>query len=616
MKIIKSTQLLDSEVADDAKFIAGELAVSSMTSSQVANMPTKEIVFIANNIKDYQALINDIRPGVEIVILDASQDGLAQMVAWANAHSGYDAIHIFTHGAEGQVNLGSFTLDIDSAVQRSDELAVLGSALTDSGDLLLYGCNVASGDGEKFVAALSEMTLADVAASNNLTGSSLLGGDWLLEYTNGFITAVELNSSNYAYTFDDTPVLNQVNGDTVAWPGVANTVLLDNGGDATVSDTEFDALNSGNGDYSGASITVQRSGTPLSSDVFGFDTNGASFTVSGSDLQSGGLTFASFTQAGGVLTINVNSSATPATTALVQEVVRRISYRNDTPAGDAVITMTLSDGVTAVDANITVASDTIAITNSTDTGTIDLSNGVSFTEAVAIAAADATGTQTLALASNLAGQTVSFAQSPTLSESLTLDGDAATGATLSGGTLTINSGSTLTVSNSFSDLLTITGVIAGSGQFTKTGAGTLMLTASNTYTGATTVSDGLVIANNTNAFAFGINSDVTLALGTRLRLEANLSLGSLAGAGTVTADSTLTLNNHADTTFSGSITGIGSLRVLSPGSHTQTLSGVNLYTGSTILGNSGLLIVDGGSAIPDTSVVTINGASRFDFNGE
>ncbi len=48
---------------------------------------------------------------------------------------------------------------------------------------------------------------------------------------------------------------------------------------------------------------MQRSGTAITADTLGFNTSGALFTVSGSSLQSGGLTFATFTNASGVLTV-------------------------------------------------------------------------------------------------------------------------------------------------------------------------------------------------------------------------------------------------------------------------------------------------------------------------
>src|SRR5690606_3650071 len=107
------------------------------------------------------------------------------------------------------------------------------------------------------------------------------------------------------------------------------------------------------GDWAGASLTVQRQGTAAPADVFGFGTSGL-FTVSGSNLQAGGGTFAAFTNAGGVLTITFTNSGTAATTTLVNDVVRRITYRNDTPAGNATIRFTLDDGADNATADVTI----------------------------------------------------------------------------------------------------------------------------------------------------------------------------------------------------------------------------------------------------------------------
>ncbi|TYL48325.1 DUF4347 domain-containing protein [Marinomonas sp. IMCC 4694] len=68
------------------------------------NNGKKEVVFIEDNVDDYQTLIDGIGAGVEIVLLDSSQDGLAQMALWAESNSDYDAIHILSHGSEGAVD--------------------------------------------------------------------------------------------------------------------------------------------------------------------------------------------------------------------------------------------------------------------------------------------------------------------------------------------------------------------------------------------------------------------------------------------------------------------------------------------------------------------------------
>jgi hypothetical protein len=69
-----------------------------------------------------------------------------------------------------------------------------------------------------------------------------------------------------------------------------------------------------------------------------------------------------------------------------------------------------------------------------------------------------------------------------------------------------------TVGNS-SNALTLSGVISGSGSLSKTGSGSVILTAANAYTGGTTLSAGNTFANNASGSAFG-SGDVTNTSGT------------------------------------------------------------------------------------------------------
>ncbi|MDX9843177.1 MAG: Ig-like domain-containing protein [Aquabacterium sp.] len=407
------------------------------------------------------------------------------------------------------------------------------------------------------------------------------------------------------------PTLGNLNGDSVAWAGVGNTVRLDVGSNASLADAELGALNSGNGNWSGASLVIQRNGTAVSSDVLGFDTVGALFTVSGSNLQSGGQTFATFTNTGGVLTITFTSSGTTATTALVNDVAQRITYRNDTPAGDANVKVTVNDGSGgSATANVTVASDFIYVTNASDTATIDPSNGTSFSEAVAIAAADSTGTQTIVFASNLAGQTLNL-NAGSVNESLTFDMDQASGLGLTGGTLTLGGGTTQTVTHGAGDTATISSVIAGSGALTKAGGGNLTLSGSgNTFSGATTISAGTLTVSGGDALAS--NTSVSVAAGATLALAGNEALGNLSGAGSVTLGSfNLTSNQTADTTFSGGISGTGGVTFnqIGAATYSTTLSGTNTYTGNTVLANYGWLKLNGDASMSNSNAVRVNGNS-------
>ncbi|MBI1209818.1 MAG: DUF4347 domain-containing protein [Azospirillum sp.] len=156
----------------------------------------REVVFIESNVADYQTLVDGMKPGIEVELLDATQDGLSQIAKWAQSHSGYDAIHIISHGNQGTIELGIFSLDSTGTQTRAADLATLGAALTADGDLLLYGCEVAGGTGQTLITALAAATGADVAASSDETGALSADGNWVLERSFGTIeTALPLEAA-------------------------------------------------------------------------------------------------------------------------------------------------------------------------------------------------------------------------------------------------------------------------------------------------------------------------------------------------------------------------------------------------------------------------------------
>ncbi|MGL5727706.1 MAG: DUF4347 domain-containing protein, partial [Plesiomonas sp.] len=158
----------------------------------------KEVVFIDTSVAGYQTLVANVPAGMEVVLLDGSKDGLTQMAVWAQTHSGYDAIHVLSHGSEGTAQLGTLTLNSATAQARANNLATLGAALNADGDLLLYGCDVAQASGQQFASLLAQLTSADVAASTNPTGAAALGGDWVTEFHTGEIGVQDLVISSYS----------------------------------------------------------------------------------------------------------------------------------------------------------------------------------------------------------------------------------------------------------------------------------------------------------------------------------------------------------------------------------------------------------------------------------
>ncbi|MCB1493525.1 MAG: VCBS repeat-containing protein, partial [Rhodobiaceae bacterium] len=124
-------------------------------------------------------------------------------------------------------------------------------------------------------------------------------------------------------------------GGTVAHTENGPAVVLDT--DATIADADADALNGGLGDYAGSSLTVARAGGAEVLDLFGFDAGAASFmAMNGRLYDQNGDAFADVVNSGGRLTVNFTSQDTVATSALVQDVLRSITYATASEAPEDV----------------------------------------------------------------------------------------------------------------------------------------------------------------------------------------------------------------------------------------------------------------------------------------
>src|SRR6266851_3981042 len=150
-----------------------------------------QIVFIDPHVPDYQILAAGVKPGEEVVVLDANTDGVKQIADWLAGHDEHnvDAIHIVSHGEDGTIRLGSTILAANDINQFSQPLAAIGAALKPGGDILLYGCDVGQGAaGDIFMVEMSMATGgAHIAAASHLVGAADQGGSWNLNVQLGSI---------------------------------------------------------------------------------------------------------------------------------------------------------------------------------------------------------------------------------------------------------------------------------------------------------------------------------------------------------------------------------------------------------------------------------------------
>ena len=188
-------------------------------------MTTSSIIFIDARISNSLSLIDSLMQPAEVIIIDGESDGLAQMVAALKGRNDIDAIHVISHGSQGTLYLGSTVLNERNLSLYQSQLASIGSALSETGDLLLYGCNVAQGDaGLKFIDSLAQATRADVAASDNLTG---LRGDWALELAVGQIETTPMEFTGFSFTLTPTGTVSIAETTTVGQTLTAIDTLAD-----------------------------------------------------------------------------------------------------------------------------------------------------------------------------------------------------------------------------------------------------------------------------------------------------------------------------------------------------------------------------------------------------
>ena len=167
-------------------------SATDMPSGIIRPMPdAREIVFIDSGVADIAQLLKGTRADVEVVVLDPQRDAWQQMTAVISTHATLDAIHLVSHGADGQLVFNGKTYDANSfGGAEAAELTLWQSHLSANADILLYGCDVVAGaDGALLINQIARLTQADVAASTDATGSAAKGGDWVLEADTGAIDA-------------------------------------------------------------------------------------------------------------------------------------------------------------------------------------------------------------------------------------------------------------------------------------------------------------------------------------------------------------------------------------------------------------------------------------------
>lgn len=553
----------------DVSFDIDTITFNNGASSFVVGGPSTLTIFgsITNADDSDQEIDNGIIFGDDVLLTTTSTGDLTFGNAFNNA--GFDMT---------MTAAAATTISIDGLI-----IGTGGITINGPGDVVLGGANTYSG------------------------GTTIAGGSVEIGTATGFGTG------SVSVTGDATVVLAETftNIDTGAFVPVANNFSI------TVGDTLTIDVNNVNNTMSGVI-----SGAGALSFFSSTGVNAPILTLSGVNTYTGGTTIGNgvagnlarvvissdsgLGAAAGALTLDVGQLRASSSFTMTRGIVVDGGGSIMTDGGD---TLTLNGVISGVSAGgIGFGGATIDLGSGDVTqhdGTVVLGGVNTFTTDIVISY----GTLQIASDSNLgnAANDIFFNGSSDVGENttttLSITGNTTIGA---GRDLDIaqTADDTAVVSVSSGRTATIAGIIFGTadGTFQKTGAGTLILTGVNIYTGATTVSEGTLQISG--AGTIGVDTDLTVTTGATFDQNGiATSVGSISGGGSIllgAADMT-TGASGLDTDFSGVISGAGGL--IQDGAGTQTLSGANTYTGTTTI-TTGAISAENDDALGDAAAGT------------
>ncbi len=387
-------------------------------------------VFIDSTIKNYQTLLDGTNGGSSVTVINPDQYGIQQVTTTLAGVTGANSLHIVSEGNVGNFWLGKDFVSTENIANYANDLQAWKTSLSPAANILLYACNLASGEnGAALVQAVKNYTGREVAASTDLTGSSKLGGNWNLEYQTGklntgvvFSTEAQNSYNGRFVTFTTTNIndlglgsLRQAILDANALAG-ADDIRFDptvfNGAQAAITLASTLAINVTTGDlnisgaFGASNVTVSGNNAVRVFDVTGngnttFDSlriiNGRA-TGNGGGINNNGtgaVTLTNSTVSGNTSTIDGGGIAsTGAVTLTNSNVSGNTAINNGGGIGSSgVVTLTNStvSGNTAnIDGGGIFGIGAVTLTNSNVSGNTATNNGGGIASNVAVTVTNST----------------------------------------------------------------------------------------------------------------------------------------------------------------------------------------------------------------------------------
>ncbi|MBN8456902.1 MAG: autotransporter-associated beta strand repeat-containing protein [Verrucomicrobia bacterium] len=545
------------------------------------------------------------------------------------------------HTVGSAVNWGSMSLSGNTAavsITGSDiTLAASGAAiLTNSSQALTIGNNIVStagGGAAVGIGSTTNRTQISAGASITLNGNVTANGTGTANDANLMLRGANTGSSiNGTLTVDgqlykgDSGTWTLSAANSIGWVYINNGTLLGGNNGAFGTGTIYLASGGGSMTLASTDTTARSFGNKVDFSTGGF-TGTANFGQT--SVGTGALAFGELSLGSAVRNLAINANTSFTSVSGTTGGITKTGAGTLTLSGASLTSGTITISHSSTSTNGVVVGDASAL----GTGAVVVNGNQQFNASLSVNAG-LTVSNALTLKRGQGGgnrAVLSLGAGSTWSGSITVDNTSASGlATIASEGATTAAASIVSGDIGYSTLGTgVTLVLRGGARFGKVGGSVSLSTgtvqildnsqwefsnASNTWgtldisNAAGTVTTG---AANTLAAAGNVSSSVggTLQLNNQAGTTAyNQTIAGLAGTvkvGLATGSATLTLATAANQSSSGAIS--NAISLVKSGSATQTLSGVNTYTGTTTI-KAGTLKLEGAGSIDSSASITVGDA--------
>ena len=120
-------QAQEAQVFESAGHDLLERAVAADTAESQGAEDRLEIVIIDPATPGYETVLEELRAtagdNLQVFVLDADRDGLEQLDEIISSFEQIDALHLISHGNDGEIELGNATVDLATLLANADTLS-------------------------------------------------------------------------------------------------------------------------------------------------------------------------------------------------------------------------------------------------------------------------------------------------------------------------------------------------------------------------------------------------------------------------------------------------------------------------------------------------------------